>query len=201
MRTRWIFFLTVFARYGKISLLRGVTLVGGAGNVETVLTREQETLRWQAVERLVDLRIDDPTDISEWVCRNVGVEQRELVSAVTSARRHMTPIEIRFHREAKTRWPHIRFRRYAPAEITVHLYFGPSVWYAPFLCRPKKLIVVIQDRDDFPYRIYGQNRDLYSRYGYTVLDFSEDFSCPIDDSVWEEAMAVVGHTLKRGAHV
>ncbi|TAN40586.1 MAG: hypothetical protein EPN22_17275 [Nitrospirae bacterium] len=73
----------------------------------------------------------------------------------------------------------------------------PSVWYAPFYHAKSKTIIVIDDRPDFPYRIYGQNRALYERQGYTLLDFSEDFSCPTDDSVWDEAMAMIDAALHR----
>lgn len=76
----------------------------------------------------------------------------------------------------------------------------PSVWYAPFYHAETKTIIVLDDRSDFPYRIYGQNRDLYARYGYTVLDFSEDFSCPADESVWDEAMAMIGAAIGRKGH-
>lgn len=163
---------------------------------EALTTSRQRTQRWQAAEDLADARIDDPTDISGWICHNVEEEQREIEELVSSARRHMTPLECRFHREAKARWPRLRFRRYAPVEIMVHPYFGPSIWYAPFLCRPKKLIIVIESRQDFPYTISGRNSSLYSRHGYTIMDFSEDFSCPTDDSVWEEAMARVALAVK-----
>lgn len=72
---------------------------------------------------------------------------------------------------------------------------GPSVWYAPLLCLKQKLVVILDDPAGFPYRISGRNRDLYARHGYTVLDFSEDFSCPTDDSAWEEAMATIGRAI------
>lgn len=165
---------------------------------EALATNRQRTQRWQAAEDLANARIDDPTDTPGWICDNVENEYLEIDEAVALARRHLAPIERRFYQEAKARWPGVRFRRYAPVEITVHSYFGPSVWYAPFLCRPSKLIVVIQDRDKFPYRIYSQNRALYEQHGYTVLDFSEDFSCPADDSVWNAAMARVGATIGHG---
>lgn len=155
---------------------------------ETTLSPEQQTRRWQAAEGRADLNLDDPTDIPGWICSNVVIEQREHAGVVASIRRHPTLAERRFHQEAKARWPHARFRRYAPVSIVVHAVFGPSIWYAPFLCRPKKLIVILADRPDFPYRVYGQNTALYASQGYTVLDFSEDFSCPTDESVWENMM-------------
>ena len=141
---------------------------------------------------------DDPTDTQGWICGNVQIEQQELTASVASARRHLTLLERRFHVETKARWPGVRFRRYAPVEIMLHPYFGPSVWYAPFLCRPKKIIVVLDGRPDFPYTISGHNAELYARFGYTVLDFSEDFSCPTDDRAWNEAMARVGAAIGRG---
>ena len=161
------------------------------------MTPEQRTQRWLDAEEMADLKIDDPTDIPGWICNNVAIEQREIRAAIRLARRQMTPLEARFYREAHQRWPNRRFRRYAPISVTVFEAFGPSVWYAPFLCRPKKLIVVIDDRSDFPYRIYGQNRALYERHGYTVLDFSEDLSCPFEQSVRDAMMAMIDTAIRQ----
>jgi len=79
--------------------------------------------------------------------------------------------------------------------VTIQVGESRSTWYAPFLCVAKKLIVVIQDREEFPYRIYGQNRALYERQGYTVLDFSEDFGSPWNQSVWDEMIRMVNEAL------
>lgn len=119
-----------------------------------------------------------------------------------NARRLLTPLERRFWDESHARWPGQRFRRYA--DIAVYPLAGtvgamlskaPSVWYAPFYHAKSKTIIVIEDRPDFPYRVYGQNWKLYASHGYTILDFSEDFSCPTDDSVWQEAMAMIDQAL------
>lgn len=116
-----------------------------------------------------------------------------ILQCANEARHLLTPLESCFKKEARTRWPAIHWRHYHPVTIRVHE--QPSTWYAPFLCVEKKLIVVIQDREDFPYRIYGQNRDLYGRHGYTVLDFSEDFSTPWNQTIWNEAMMMVNEAL------
>jgi very-short-patch-repair endonuclease len=111
-------------------------------------------------------------------------------------RRSFVPSEAKFWNEARTRFPKAHWRRYAPIGITIHDHV--SVWYAPFYCAKAKLIVCIADRAEFPYRIYGQNRALYERHGYTILDFSEDLSFPVDDSVWDELMQIVGDHLLSG---
>jgi hypothetical protein len=112
-----------------------------------------------------------------------------------SARRSLTLLESRFWSESTSRWPSVHWKRYAPITIRVHPY-APSIWYAPFLCADKKLIVVIEDQPDFPYRIFGENWALYAAHGYTLLDFSQDFSAPWDESVWGDAMAKISATLR-----
>ncbi len=112
-----------------------------------------------------------------------------------AARRSLTPLEERFFHEAHHRWPHLSWRRYHPVTLRIRQDL-PSTWYAPFLSKDKKLIVVIEDRPDFPYRVYGQNFHLYAANGYTVFDFSEDFSAPLDESVWTEAMAMIDAKLR-----
>lgn len=113
------------------------------------------------------------------------------------ARQSLTPNEARFWQESHRRWPGERFRRYHDISIIPTGTIGailsrhPSVWYAPFYHAKTKTILVIDDRPDFPYRVYRQNQDLYARHGYTVLDFSEDLSCPFDQSVWDEMMAMI----------
>ena len=111
------------------------------------------------------------------------------------ARQSLTPLEQRFDKEKRVRWKGVTWKRYAPVTIQVHT-DHKSTWFAPFLCVNKKLIVVIENRPDFPYRIYGQNAGLYARHGYTVLDFSEDTSCPIDDAAWEALVAMGEESLR-----
>ena len=115
-------------------------------------------------------------------------------SLAMKARQCLTPLEQRFDTEKRKRWKGLKWHRYAPVTIQAHP-DHKSTWFAPFLCVDKKLIVVIDNRPEFPYRIYGQNASLYGRHGYTVMDFSEDTSCPIDDSVWEEMMVRVQDAL------
>jgi len=110
-------------------------------------------------------------------------------------RQSLTPLEQRFDKEKRQLWKGLHWHRYAPVTLQVHP-LHKSTWFAPFLCVEKKLIVVIQDREDFPYRIYGQIHKLYAQHGYTVLDFSEDFSCPVDESVWQEMMGTVGKAIQ-----
>ena len=110
------------------------------------------------------------------------------------ARQSLTPLEQQFDTEKRKRWKGLNWHRYAPVTIQAHPEHK-STWFAPFLCLDKKLIVVIQDRPEFPYRIYGQNTALYARHGYTILDFSEDTSCPIDNSIWHEMMTLVNEAL------
>ena len=117
-------------------------------------------------------------------------------SHAQAARRSLTSLERRFHRDVKQILPHLSWRRYHPVTIRAHPEHK-STWYAPFLNIPHKLIAIIEHRDDFPYRVYGQNGDLYARHGYTVLDFSEDCACPTDDSVWHEILATVRMALQR----
>lgn len=118
-------------------------------------------------------------------------------SLVAQARKTLTAHEERFWRESHTRWPNERWLRYHDISILPTHTIGailsrhPSVWYAPFYHAKTKTIVVLDDRQDFPYRICGQNLTLYVQYGYTVLDFSEDFSCPTDGSVWDAMIAMV----------
>lgn len=113
-----------------------------------------------------------------------------------SARHSLTPLEARFWSESKARWPSVHWKRYAPVTIRVHPY-APSIWYAPFLCADKRLIVVIEDRgDDFPYRVFGEHWALYAAHGYTLLDFFQDFAAPWDESVWGDAMAMVSAKLR-----
>lgn len=112
------------------------------------------------------------------------------------ARHTLTPLESRFWSESRSRWPSVHWKRYAPVSIRIHPELGPSIWYAPFLCADKKLIVVIEDRPDFPYRIFGENWALYAKHGYTLLDFSQDFFAPWDESVWGDAMAMVSAKLR-----
>lgn len=123
-------------------------------------------------------------------------EKNLAVSALASEAAHLlTPLELCFWKEARTRWPKLHWRRYHPVTIKIHE--RPSTWYAPFYCTDRKLIVVIQDREEFPYRIYGQNRDLYTRHGYTVMDFSEDFSAPWNQSVWDAMMVMVDRAVQQ----
>lgn len=129
--------------------------------------------------------------------------QGTVFQAAKQARRSLTALEARFYAEAKSRGPSLRWRRYAPVTIRPFADGGPCTWYAPFLCLPKSLIVILEDRPDFPYRIYGQAgvtlsnlRSLYERHGYTVLDFSEDFSCEADDSVWDAAMVTLDDVIR-----
>lgn len=121
-----------------------------------------------------------------------------IFQAAKQCRRTFTPNESRFWNEARARWRGAHWRRYAPIAILVG--GKPSVWYAPFYCANAKLIVCISDRQDFPYRIYGHNHGLYERHGYTVLDFTEDLSCPVDDSVWEDLMHRVSDHLTPSLH-
>src|SRR5574337_599995 len=123
--------------------------------------------------------------------------QREqtVFACAQRARRTPTPLEAKFREEAR-RWPSVSWRRYHPVTIRPFADSGPSTWYAPLLCVARKLIVVLEDRPEFPYRVYGQNCDLYARQGYTVLDFSEDFSCAADESVWGAAMAMIDRSLQ-----
>ena len=112
------------------------------------------------------------------------------------ARHSLTPLENQFWAEARTRWPSVSWRRYAPVSIPGHRELGPSIWYAPFLCADKKLIVVIEDRPEFLYRVFGDNWALYAQHGYTVLDFTQDFSAPWDESVWGDAMATISAKIR-----
>jgi hypothetical protein len=120
-----------------------------------------------------------------------------------AARKTLTPRERRFWKETHTRWPGVRFRRYSKIPVTPTGTVGtilsdrPSVWYAPFYHAKSKTMIVIDHRLEFPYRVYGQNRALYKRHGYTVLDFSEDFHCSlhVDESVWQEMMGMVGKAV------
>ena len=116
------------------------------------------------------------------------------------ARKTLTLNEQRFWKESHERWPGIRLRRYhdislTPTGIGAILSKAPSVWYAPFYHAKSKTIIVIDDRPDMPYRIYGQNAKLYNQHGYKVLDFSEDMSCEVDKAVWDELMAMVGESV------
>lgn len=111
-------------------------------------------------------------------------------------RQTMTPLEKRFFTEIKNRLPKTHWRRYTPISIPGDRELGPSVWYAPLYCHRAKLIVIVESRADFPYAISGQNGNLFTRFGYTVLDFTEDFSIPSDDSVYQDALQVVGFTLR-----
>ena len=111
------------------------------------------------------------------------------------ARHTLTLNERRFVAEVRRRFPSVTWRRYHPISTPGDPDLKPkvpSVWYAPFYNAKANLIVCISEREDFPYRVYGQNRALYERHGYTVMDFTEDLSCPVDDSVWEEMMKMVG---------
>lgn len=154
---------------------------------EVALTAEQRDARYVAAVTHTELGIDNPHD-HPYAAPNEGVLLPRL--AASYARSHLIPLETRFLNEARTHWPSLLWRRYAM--ITIQAITGhPSVWFAPFLCTKKKLIIVLENRDDMPYRVYGQNRALYERHGYTVLDFSEDFSVPWNQSVWNEAMAMV----------
>lgn len=117
------------------------------------------------------------------------------------ARQSLTPNEARFWAASHQRWLGERFRRYH--DISIHptgtigvmLSTAPSVWYAPFYHAKSRTIIVIDDRPDFPYRLYGQNAGLYARHGYTVLDFSEDLSCPFDQSVWDAMMETIDQAI------
>jgi very-short-patch-repair endonuclease len=115
------------------------------------------------------------------------------------ARRSLTPLERRFDTEKRRRWKTLHWHRYAPITIQAHPEHK-STWFAPFVCVEKKVVVVIEDRHDFPYRIFGQNRALYARHGYTILDFSEDTSCPIEGPVWEEMMALINSAVEARDH-
>jgi hypothetical protein len=84
----------------------------------------------------------------------------------------MTTLERRFHADAKARWPRVSWRRYAPVTIQAHP-DHKSTWFAPFLNIERKFIVIIEDRPNFPYRVYGQNGALYEHQGYTVLDLQK----------------------------
>lgn len=124
-------------------------------------------------------------------------------TCAAQARKTLTPNEARFWRESHPRWPTERFLRYHDVSIQgsgigAMLSTAPSVWYAPFYHAKTRTIMVIDDRPDFPYRVYGQNAALYARHGYTTLDFSEDVSCPTDDAVWDEAMALIDAAINCG---
>jgi len=112
-----------------------------------------------------------------------------------AARKPPTPLEDRFMREARRRWPSVRWRRYAPVSFQSPLpKHPPCLWYAPFLQTGLKLIVSVDARADFPYSVAGQHRDLWAQAGFRVLDFTEDFLGNPEESVWQGAMGMV-HTL------
>lgn len=123
---------------------------------------------------------------------------RTVFTCAQQARRTLTPAEVRFSQEGRRRWPTVSWRRYHPITIRAFEDCGPSTWYAPFLNIHRKVIVILEHRDDFPYRIYGRNYGLYAQQGYTVLDFSEDFFWPvhIEPSTWEQAMDIIGKALR-----
>ena len=110
------------------------------------------------------------------------------------ARRSLTLDEQRFDVEKRKRWKGVNWKRYAPVTIQAHPEHK-STWFAPFLCVEKKLVVVISDRPEFPYRIYGHHVGFYGRHGYTILDFSEDTSCPLDATGWETRYGLVTQAL------
>lgn len=119
-------------------------------------------------------------------------EPKTIYDAAKVARLSLTADERRFKTLANARWPRLSWRRYHPISIPGDRDLrGMNVWFAPFYNVKVKLIVCISEREDFPYRVYGQNHALYERHGYTVLDFTEDLSCPVDDSVWDDLMAAV----------
>src|SRR5574337_545657 len=99
----------------------------------------------------------------------VSAHDKSVFTLAQHARRSLTPLEVRFHRESRSRFPVVSWRRYHPVTIRAFPDISPSTWYVPFLNLQHKLIVVIEDRPDFPYRIYGQNWKLYAKQGYTVL--------------------------------
>ena len=127
----------------------------------------------------------------------------ELVRNLALKARHsLTPNEQRFWKESHTRWPGVRFRRYhdiplKPTGIGAILSKAPSVWYAPFYHAKSKTIIVVDDRPDFPYIIYGQNAKLYVQQGYKVVDYSEDLSCPFDQSIWEVMMVMIDVAIRQ----
>jgi hypothetical protein len=112
------------------------------------------------------------------------------------ARRAPSPLEDRFMRESKVRWPSVRWRRYAPVSVVVLPKHPACLWYAPFLQTRVKLVVSVDARADFPYAVAGQHRDLWGQAGFRVLDFTEDFVGSPEESVWQEAMGMVGASLK-----
>ena len=133
--------------------------------------------------------------------RAVSEQVKERVAAVglmaEVARRAPSPLEDRFMRESKVRWPSVRWRRYAPVSFPSPLPKHPAcLWYAPFLQTRLKLIVSVDARADFPYSVAGQHRDLWGQAGFRVLDFTEDFVGSPEESVWQEAMGMVGARLK-----
>jgi very-short-patch-repair endonuclease len=113
-----------------------------------------------------------------------------------AARQSLSALETRFITEARRRWPAVTWRRYHPIGIRVHREWPPSIWYAPFYAHAAKLIVSVDSQPDFPYTIAGKNGPLYADYGYRVLDFTEDFLGSPEESVWQEAMGMVGARLK-----
>lgn len=151
------------------------------------MTPEQHEARYQRAVAMAERRIDDAVNLPDVPAHIPPVPR----AAALYARQHLTPNESRFFTESHARWPGVRFRRYAPVSIALVVGERPSVWYAPFLCRPKKLVIVFDHRPECPYRLYGENRALYAQHGYTVLDFSEDLSCPFDQAVWDEAMTMI----------
>lgn len=162
---------------------------------EMHITLEQHEARYQAAVCYNELGLDNPLD-RPYSPPGDGIIHPKI--AASHARTHLTSLESTFLQEARQKWPSVTWRRYAMVTIPV-IEGHPSVWYAPFLHTKKRLIVILDDRPDFPYRIYGQNRALYERHGYTILDFSEDFSVPWNQSVWNEAMGMVDRHLRGGA--
>jgi len=99
-------------------------------------------------------------------------------------------------RESKVLWPAVRWRRYAPVSFPSPLPKHPAcLWYAPFLQTRVKLVVSVDARADFPYSVAGQHRGMWAQAGFTVLDFTEDFLGHPEESVWQEAMGMVGESL------
>jgi len=126
--------------------------------------------------------------------------EKEIPLSITqlaqAARTRPTPLEDRFMREAKRRWPAVRWRRYAPVSFPSPLPAHPAcLWYAPFFQTRIRLVVSVEARADFPYAVAGQHRDLWAQAGYRVLDFTEDFVGSPEESVWQEAMGMVNATL------
>ena len=124
-----------------------------------------------------------------WV-NKVQSHDKAPYSLAIEARRSLTLKEQRFYQEVKKKWPALSWRRYAPVTIQTHPEHK-STWFAPFLCIARKLVVVMEERKEFPYTISGRNLDLYARHGYTVLDFTEDGGEPWDDQMWADAMSLV----------